>query len=83
MLKVTFSLLLEYIKSTSSVLFASFIVCYILSNVFQALASFWLREWTDLDTDNSTSPNQGNEMIIFSSLGIIQSNLFVKLNKNF
>ncbi|CAF1116160.1 unnamed protein product, partial [Brachionus calyciflorus] len=43
----------EYFKSTSFLLTFLFFVCYILMNVFYALSSFWLTQWTNANVSES------------------------------
>lgn len=63
-----------YIKSASFVLFVLYIGNNVLSNIFQVMANFWLRDWTNSNigvTNSTIGPEKG--MIVYASLGVGQS----------
>lgn len=74
-LKIRLATLLEYIISTSPVLFSGFFACLILINLFAVLSSFWLSYWsnTNIGVNNMTAIDRDLGIMIYSISEISQS----------
>ncbi|CAF0855506.1 unnamed protein product, partial [Brachionus calyciflorus] len=67
----------EYFKSTSFLLTFLFFVCYILMNVFYALSSFWLTQWTDANiSESGDTMTKTFRILIYGLLGFAQQFFF-------
>nr|UOU03334.1 ATP-binding cassette subfamily C1-1 [Brachionus rubens] len=69
-----FKTIISYFKSSSLPLTMLFLICYALMNVFYALSSFWLTEWTNSNiSESGDSLTKGYRILIYGILGLAQN----------